>query len=462
MKKLAFAGALFAFAATSASAIDVVSKDGKVDFGSRFEATVLTNNVDGGWEMIWGPKEQLWLTERAGRNIVSIDPKTGEKTVLYHFANAYEKFPHQGVLGLALDPNFDAGEPYAYAAYTYNDGDKKFARIVRLTYDAKANKLGEEKIVLDGIIAGVDHNAGRIKFGPDGKLYYTTGDLGHNQGKHVCDEITSQKLPTAEQVKNHDYSAYNGKSLRINKDGSIPDDNPVIKGVKSHVYTYGHRNPQGLVWVGNNLYSTEQGPSSDDELNKLEAGGNYGWPHVAGFKDDLAYVYANYSAAKNCPNVKFDPNVIPESVPTQKETDYKEPVVDPVKTFFTVNNDYNYTNATCGKLSYICWPTIAPGNAVYYPKDGVIPEFRNSLLLATYKSGSIYQVKMNEDASNVQGDIGKYFTSANRYRNALVSPDTRKIYVVTDNMGNGRQLDDTPTSKMANPGSIIVFEYVGN
>ncbi|WIM84172.1 PQQ-dependent sugar dehydrogenase [Gallibacterium anatis] len=201
MKKLAFAGALFAFAATSASAIDVVSKDGKVDFGSRFEATVLTNNVDGGWEMIWGPKEQLWLTERAGRNIVSIDPKTGEKTVLYHFANAYEQFPHQGLLGLALDPNFEAGEPYAYAAYTYNDGDKKFARIVRLTYDAKANKLGEEKIVLDGIIAGVDHNAGRIKFGPDGKIYYTTGDLGYNQGKHVCDEITSQKLPTAEQVK---------------------------------------------------------------------------------------------------------------------------------------------------------------------------------------------------------------------------------------------------------------------
>ncbi|WP_268988116.1 PQQ-dependent sugar dehydrogenase [Gallibacterium anatis] len=155
MKKLMFAGVLFALTATNVSAIDVVSKDGKVDFGSRFEATVLTNNVDGGWEMIWGPKEQLWLTERAGRNIISIDPKTGEKTVLYHFANAYEQFPHQGVLGLALDPNFDAGEPYAYAAYTYNDGDKKFARIVRLTYDAKANKLGEEKIVLDGIIVCV-------------------------------------------------------------------------------------------------------------------------------------------------------------------------------------------------------------------------------------------------------------------------------------------------------------------
>ncbi|WP_256940492.1 hypothetical protein [Gallibacterium anatis] len=67
MKKLAFAGALFALVATNVNAIDVVSKDGKVDFGSRFEATVLTNNVDGGWEMIWGPKEQLWLTERAGK-----------------------------------------------------------------------------------------------------------------------------------------------------------------------------------------------------------------------------------------------------------------------------------------------------------------------------------------------------------------------------------------------------------
>lgn len=180
---------------------------------------------------------------------------------------------------------------------------------------------------------------------------------------------------------------------------------------------------------------------------------------MAGFKDDMAYQYANYSAAKNCPAVKYDPNVIPAGAPTQKESDYKEPVIDPVKTFYAVNNNYNYTNPACGKLSYICWPTIAPGNAVYYPKDGAVKEWRNSLLLATYKSGAVYAIKLNDDASNVQGDEAKYFTSANRYRNLLVSKDTKKLYVVTDNMGNGRELDYTPTSKMANPGSIIVFEY---
>lgn len=135
------------------------------------------------------------------------------------------------MLGLELDPNFFKGEPYAYAAYTYNDGDKKFARIVRLSHDAKSKKLKDEKIVLDGIIAGVDHNAGRLKFAKDGKLYYTTGDLGYNQGKYVCDEITSQKLPTKAEVEAGDKSSYNGKILRLNKDGSIPKDNPFINGV---------------------------------------------------------------------------------------------------------------------------------------------------------------------------------------------------------------------------------------
>lgn len=107
--------------------------------------------------------------------------------------------------------------------------------------------------------------------------------------------IESQRTATAQEVAKKDFSSYPGSTLRLNTDGSIPKDNPVINGVRSHIYTYGHRNAQGLVFVENNLFSTEHGPSSDDELNLLEVGGNYGWPNVAGYKDNLAYEYVNNS-----------------------------------------------------------------------------------------------------------------------------------------------------------------------
>ena len=82
-----------------------------------------------------------------------------------------------------------------------------------------------------------------------------------------------------------------------NRDGSIPDDNPVLEGVRSHVYSYGHRNPQGLVFdADGQLFAAEHGPSTNDEVNRIEAGGSYGWPEVAGRQDDRAYAYANWSA----------------------------------------------------------------------------------------------------------------------------------------------------------------------
>jgi hypothetical protein len=107
--------------------------------------------------------------------------------------------------------------------------------------------------------------------------------------------------------------------------------------------------------VGDTLYASEQGPSSDDELNILEPGGNYGWPHVAGFRDDQAYVYANYSEAKDCPSVKWDPNHIPEGVPVQKETDWSSPDFKaPLKTFFTVKDGYTFNDTSCPpEASYI-------------------------------------------------------------------------------------------------------------
>ena len=93
-----------------------------------------------------------------------------------------------------------------------------------------------------------------------------------------------------DQVTAQNWTAYEGKVLRMNSDGSIPDDNPMINGVQSHIFTYGHRNAQGIAMGSNgDLYIVEHGDKSDDELNHLQAGGNYGWPNIAGYQDDLTY-----------------------------------------------------------------------------------------------------------------------------------------------------------------------------
>lgn len=462
MKKTALALALGALSLTSNN---LYAKAGdKVDIAEPFKATVLVEGLESPWEMLWGKDDQIWVTERQGKNIAKIDPKTGKRTQLYHFDNVFAAPPHQGVLGMAFAPDFlsGKGENHLFTAYTYEENGHKFARIVRLTYDQKANKLGNEIIVMDKIPASDDHNSGRLRFGPDGKLYYTIGDQGHNQGKHVDKPIQSQDLPTAEQVANHDYSLYVGKILRLNTDGSIPEDNPELNGVKSHVYAYGFRNTQGLAFVGETLFATEHGPSSDDELNRIEKGGNYGWPNVAGFKDDSGYVYANWSAASKELQAKFNPNVIPEGVPVQQESEFKaENFKAPQKTFFTVPNGYNYADANCGELAFLCWPTVAPSNVIYYPKDGKIKDWQNSLLITTLKNGAIYQVKLDGSSTQVQGDFSKHFKTNNRYRNAVIGKDTGKIYVATDAVGYGIGKDNKPNTEMQNKGSIIVFEYTG-
>lgn len=310
--------------------------------------------------------------------------------------------------------------------------------------------------------AGDDHNGGRLRFGPDGKLYYSIGEQGHNQGANVCKPIDAQRIPTKAELDAGDHSAYAGKVLRLNPDGGIPDDNPVINGVRSHVYTYGHRNPQGLVFVGDLLFESEHGPSSDDEINLLVAGGNYGWPHVAGFQDDQGYVYGNWSAAPDCEKLakSYFPTDIPASVPQQKETEWKaEDFRAPIKTFYTVPNSYNFRDGRCGDMAYLCWPTIAPSSVAYYPANGPIPGWGNSLLVTSLKNGALYRVPLNADGKTAQGDVTKYFHTPNRYRSALVSPDGKTIYVATDVRGNALGNDGKPVNDMKNPGSIIAFIY---
>ncbi|MDR1936532.1 MAG: PQQ-dependent sugar dehydrogenase, partial [Candidatus Accumulibacter sp.] len=377
-----------------------------------FASRVLVTGLDFPWDMVWGPDNYLWVTERQGKRITRVDPESGEKQVAATLPAAHAGPQHEGVLGLALAPDFlqPGSRNYVYTSYTYLDGQNEHARIARLQYDPQTRRLGQETSLLDGLPAGNDHNGGRLRFGPDGKLYYTLGEQGHNQGANFCKPILAQRAPTQAEVDRKDYSAYAGKTLRLEADGSIPADNPLVKGVRSHLFTYGHRNPQGLAFVGDILYSTEQGPSSDDELNILVPGGNYGWPQVAGFRDDAAYAYANYSAAAGCAALKFDPNAIPKGVPIQKESEWNAPDFQaPLKTFFTVRDGYAFTDATCGDLSYLCWPTIAPSSVAYYPRDGKIKGWGNSLLITSLKNGALYRVPLSADGKGVQGDVAKYF-----------------------------------------------------
>ncbi len=168
-----------------------------------------------------------------------------------------------GMLGIALDPNFEYNN-YIYIYYTYNEIFSTKNKLVR--YVESNNSLTEDRILLEGIPGASYHDGGRIKFGPDGKLYITTGDAGNPNLSQRLDSLA-------------------GKILRINSDGSIPDDNPFSN---SAVYSYGHRNPQGIDWDKSGvLIATEHGPSgwrgvAHDEINLIQAGKNYGWPDVIG------------------------------------------------------------------------------------------------------------------------------------------------------------------------------------
>jgi PQQ-dependent dehydrogenase (s-GDH family) len=223
--------------------------------------------------------------------------------------NVYQTGGQDGLMGIAFDRNFNSTH-YIYLAYTYlspspsdnntaaassninststapsiNDptNPNRHTKITRFTYYEESSSLGAPKDLISGLTGSVDHNSGRLLFGQDGKLYYTTGDRGNNQLSRYCLPIRAQMLPTEDQIKQKDWTAYEGKVLRMNPDGSIPADNPTINGVKSHIFTYGHRNPQGLTLGPNgNIYVSEHGDKSDDEFNRLVPGGNYGWPYVA-------------------------------------------------------------------------------------------------------------------------------------------------------------------------------------
>src|SRR5690606_35729421 len=191
-----------------------------------------------------------------------------------------------------------------------------------------------------------------------------------------------------------------------------------------------------------------------------EAGKNYGWPHVAGYQDDMAYVYANWSEGPE--DAEYSDFVIPESVPTQAESDWAHPdFVEPIFTFFTVSDDYEFEETACRDIPFICWPTIAPPSLAYYDSDA-IPDWEDSLLVVSLKHGRVYRLALSEDGRSVEGEPVHYFESVNRYRDLAFSPDQTTVYVATDSRGFTAAPGDGITDQLEDEGAILVFTHDGS
>ena len=236
---------------------------------------LIASGLEVPWAVALAPDGRLFVTERPGRvRIVRMGPGGGLQ------AEPWARVParanpdaERGLLGIALDPDF-ARSGFVYLYYSYaGAGGATLNRLVRLR---DINGSGnDETILLDNIPGSANHDGGRLAFGPDGKLYVATGD-GEQQGRA------------------QDRSSLGGKILRLEKDGTVPADNPFAG---SPVYSLGHRNVQGLTFHPDTgvLYQTEHGPSGffpaccQDEVNRIEAGANYGWPIVTGKPGDQRF-----------------------------------------------------------------------------------------------------------------------------------------------------------------------------
>ena len=131
----------------------------------------------------------------------------------------------------------------------------------------------------------------------------------------------------------------------------------------------------------------------------------------------------------------------------------------PLATFFTVEDDFEFQDPACGGVDFMCWPTIAPSSLDYYPTTGAIPQFRHSLLLTSMKYGSVFRARLNPDGRIVVGRIPQFFETTNRYRDLTISPDTTKIYVITDSDNFTRTPEGGATTDLEHRGAILEFTY---
>lgn len=313
------------------------------------------------WEILWGPDDHIWITERRG-NVLRLDPESGNYTTILNLQSQVESGGEPGMLGMALHPDFP-NTALVYLVYNYSSGFAIQERLV--SFEWNGTELINEQVLIDEIPGGGIHNGSRLLISPDDKILMTTGDTGNSS--------LSQNM-----------NSLSGKLLRINLDGSIPADNP---DPESYVFSYGHRNAQGLcLGTNNQLYSSEHGAQSSDELNLIEVNRNYGWPNVQG-------------ACNTSSEITFC-----------NAFDVKEPLLE--------------------------WSPCIAVNGIEYYNHPAIPEFENSILLAVLGGLSggaqgVIHIPLSEDGQTAtEGE--KYFTGFGRLRDLCINPHNGAIYIATN------------------------------
>jgi glucose/arabinose dehydrogenase/cytochrome c553 len=316
---------LYAALSFSQSATSVVNPEGQRpkdgDFSTTYRVEVLARGLHVPWSIVILPDRRVLFTERTGAVRVLHHDKLLSAPALTIDVALGNKM---GMLGMAADPQFVKNH-FIYLAYDYklqpfNPRSPQFRlRLVR--YREQNDKLIEPKVLIEDLPAWSNHTGCRLRFAPDGTLYFTDGDAN-------------------EPARAQDLSLMNGKVFRINRDGSIPSDNPFVNqpGTRPEVWSYGHRNPQGLAFQPgtNRLIETEHGPLGGDEVNWIDRGANYGWP-----------------------------------------------VIDHRKTWEGMRSPL---------LEFS--PSIAPGSASFY-RGAAFPELKDNLLIACLRGEGILRVQFN-------------------------------------------------------------------
>ncbi|MTH51947.1 quinoprotein glucose dehydrogenase [Bacillus mangrovi] len=235
--------------------ITLTACSGSRETSESLTAEALAENLDTPWS-ISAAGDTIYLTERPGAIVKIEDGKQIRMDV--RLKHPLSKAAEAGLLGMELHPDFDENRE-AFAYYTYDDEGTSSNKLIKLKL--QGGTWSETETLLDRIPSGPFHQGGRMKIGPDQKLYVTAGDA-------------------AEESKAQDPEDIGGKILRLELDGSVPEDNP---DPDSPVYSLGHRNPQGMAWDNaGSLFSTEHGPDGKDEINRITPGANYGWPKISG------------------------------------------------------------------------------------------------------------------------------------------------------------------------------------
>ena len=467
--------------------------------GEKFTQRLIVDKLSDPWEVTYGPDNNLWVTEAKGYRVLRINPQTREKTVLLDINNKREfprydnlgwesggkPWPQSGMMGMALHPKLLEGKPYVYLIYVYhfngsnakgdgclvNYGGCIFqARIVRYNYDATIKKLTDPVILCDSIPQSNDHDGGRLTIAPvNGKeyLFYTVGDMGAGQ-------FDNAGRPN--HAQNKDY--YEGKILRFNTepdhdkdkyDQWIPNDNPFNKaGKQNAVWTLGHRNPQGIEYGVINgtghLYSCEHGPFSDDEVNIIEKGKNYGHPLIIGFADgNYDGLAAGVTEHRSLPGKWHTSYPLIVSEKENLKMIGAENYRDPLISLYPNSNAFLkklYEDQSHGDDNGE-WPSEAPSSIAVYTSDA-IPGWKNSLLLSTLKGGKLIRLKLNNDGSKIVSDTINYFKNRLRYRDVAVSTGGDKIYLAVDSTVMTSGPSRRNPHQISCKGCIIEFTYTGN